>query len=127
MKPLGQGWFAEHGRFWQPVGEAGSRQNPHPHWPVLELQAAFGSVAQDAGHGLLVSKQTGPAVPVHWQHTGGRTQSHLPGPVWRHCEPGGAVAGHGPVHPLAAALKWQRIVVVVVVVVCVIVVDVVVG
>ncbi len=86
---------------------------------------AFGAVVQGAGHGLLVSKQTGPADPVHWQHTGGRTQSHFPGPVSWHCEPGGEPGGQGPLHAFAAGSKWHGSVVVVVVV-CVIVVDVVV-
>jgi hypothetical protein len=123
--PAGHGWFAEHGTFEHaPL----SMQNPHVHAWVAGSQSAFGTVTQFAGHGLLLSKHCEPDEVVHWQHTGGGMQSHFPGPVCRHWDPGGALGGHGPTQPLTVGdeSKWQMMVVVVVLVVVLVVVVVVV-
>jgi hypothetical protein len=73
-------------------------------------------VTQFGGQGLLLSKHCGPEAVVHSQHTGGGTQSHFPGLVWRHWDPAGAFGGHGPTHPFTVGdeSKWQMSVVVVV-------------
>jgi hypothetical protein len=124
IRLLGQGWLVEHVVFVQAsVGEAGSRQNPQLHDPVAELQLAFGTVLQPVGHAPLVLKH---AAPWHSQQTGGATQVHCPERS-SHFDPGGAVAGHDPVHAFEAGSRWQpRVVVVVLVLVVVVVVVVVV-
>jgi len=82
---------------------APSLQNPQSHCP-LALQVAFGAVVQFDGQGLLVLKQRGPEVPVHWQQTGGVTQPHFPFTSW-HCDPAGAVGGQGPLQPVGDAVS----------------------
>src|SRR5713101_2597339 len=77
------------------------------------------------GHGLLVFWQNGPVAPLHSQQTGGATQPHLPVVSLMHCDPGGNVGGHGPVHPSSVS-SWQYWTTVVVVVLVVVVVTVVV-
>ena len=111
---LGQGSLVEQGMF---VQTAASLQNPQPQWPVA-LQVEFGVAVQAAGHCPLVLKH---GAPGHSQHTGGRTQSHFPGPVSWHCAPAGALGGHVPTHP-TTVWKWQMMVVDVVLVLVLVVV-----
>jgi hypothetical protein len=95
----GHGWVAEH-------GIAGTRhpplprQNPQAQWPVAALQSPSGTAEQPAGHCAVVSKHPAPG---QLQQSGGGMQSHLSGAVRWHCDPGGAVAGQGPLQPVGDA------------------------